>query len=464
MLGGGAIIGSHRIVAKLGEGGMGVVYVGEHTLLGRKAAIKVLLPSLSANDEVVHRFFNEARAVGLISDPGIVQIFDFGYHTDGSAFIVMELLDGEPMDRRLGRIGRFGLDDCLRLVRMMCTSLGAAHAKGIVHRDLKPENIFLVPDPAAIGGERPKILDFGIAKLSGDTPGKLKTRTGMLMGTPVYMSPEQCRGAGDIDHRSDIYAIACVMFTMITGEPVFGGDASGELIAAHLREPPPLAASRVPGLPSIVDEILQRCLQKQPSSRFSSMAELAQALEIAEQAARPSGSAHVASNLAAMSARSAAAALPPGLTTLSGTSGQTEALARQPRRGRTGSLGLIAGAALLSGVIVAVVVHDGKDGGSPVAPAAPGDHAAAPPAVQAIMIDASISIDAHSATVADEPVVVAAVDAGIPDATLAGGIDAARPVPRRTTAAGNSAHQANPGEDHGNRSGSATRPSIDRGD
>jgi eukaryotic-like serine/threonine-protein kinase len=168
---------------------MGVVYLGEHTLLGRLAAIKVLLPALSANQEIVQRSFNEARAVAQIADPGIVQVYDFGQHTDGSAFIVMELLQGEPVDRRLARIGRFTPIDCLRLTALICRSLAAAHARGIVHRDLKPENLFIVGDPVVTGGERPKILDFGIAKLSSSEPGALKTRTGMMMGTPVYMSP-----------------------------------------------------------------------------------------------------------------------------------------------------------------------------------------------------------------------------------------------------------------------------------
>jgi eukaryotic-like serine/threonine-protein kinase len=194
----------------------------------------------------------------------------------------MELLEGEPMDKRLARIGRFGLIECLRLMRLICTSLGAAHAKGIVHRDLKPENIFIVGDPAVPGGERAKILDFGIAKLSVDEPGRLKTRTGALMGTPVYMSPEQCRGASDIDHRSDIYTMGCVMFTMLTGRPPFDGEA-GELFAAHLREPPPFASSRVPGLPGIVDQLLQQCLRKSPAERFPSMIELVQAIGFIEQ-------------------------------------------------------------------------------------------------------------------------------------------------------------------------------------
>ncbi len=271
-------IGAYNVLRKIGEGGMGAVYLGEHTLLGRKAAIKVLLPSLSADQAVVRRFFNEARAVTQISDPGIVQVFDFGYHTDGSAFIVMELLEGESMTTRLRRIGTLNVSDCVRLVRMTATSLAAAHAKGIVHRDLKPDNIFIVGDPAVTGGERPKILDFGIAKLSGDVPDMHKTRTGALIGTPVFMSPEQCRGAGQIDHLSDIYSLACVMFRLLTGRPPFVSQGSGEVIAMHLREPAPFAAAHVPELPDTVDLILQRCLQKNPAARFQSMTELAAAL------------------------------------------------------------------------------------------------------------------------------------------------------------------------------------------
>ena len=275
-------IGAYKILRKIGEGGMGAVYLGEHTLLGRTAAIKVLLPEFCHDDKIVRRFFNEARAVTQISDPGIVQVFDFG-QSDGSAFIVMELLEGESMSQRQRRIKRFSIPDCVRLIRMTCTSLAAAHAKGIVHRDLKPDNIFIVGDPAVTGGERPKVLDFGIAKLSGDVPEMHKTRTGALIGTPVYMSPEQCRGAGDVDHRSDIYSIACVMFKLLTGKPPFEGQGSGDVIAAHLREPAPFAAALVPDLPDMIDLILQRCLHKDPAQRFQSMTELAQALGQVEQ-------------------------------------------------------------------------------------------------------------------------------------------------------------------------------------
>jgi serine/threonine-protein kinase len=274
----GAVIGNYKIVRKLGEGGMGAVYLGEHALLGRKAAVKVLLPSLSSRADIVNRFFNEARAATSINDPGIVQIFDFGYHTDGSAFIVMEFLEGETLDARLHKLGRLPVSDALRITRQVASSLFAAHAQHIVHRDLKPENIFLVRDAEVNYGERPKILDFGIAKLSDDGSGKSKTRTGALMGTPVYMSPEQCRGSGELDHRSDIYALGCVLFHLIVGKPPFDMEGMGEILAAHLREPAPAPSSRSPGIPPEVDAIILHCLEKDPAARFQDMNELAGAI------------------------------------------------------------------------------------------------------------------------------------------------------------------------------------------
>jgi serine/threonine-protein kinase len=256
---------------------MGAVYLGQHTLLGRRAAIKVLLPALSARPDIVNRFFNEARAVTSISDPGIVQVFDFGYHSDGSAFIVMEFLEGEPLDQRLAKLRRFSVYEALRLCRQVATSLAAAHAQNIVHRDLKPENIFLVRDAEVASGERSKILDFGIAKLADD-PGKIKTHAGALMGTPVYMSPEQCRGLPEIDHRSDIYALGCVLFHLITGRPPFEGEGMGDIISAHIREPAPVPSSRAQGIPPTVDALLLRCLAKSPADRYQSMGELAAAI------------------------------------------------------------------------------------------------------------------------------------------------------------------------------------------
>src|SRR5690349_9246805 len=236
----GAILGSYRIVRKLGHGGMGTVWLAEHTLLGRRAAIKLLHPAYSAEPQSVRRFFNEARAATSIADPGIIQVFDFGRNELGVAYIVMEFLDGEPLDARLKRLGRLPLGAALRIIRQVATSLAAAHERGIVHRDLKPENVFLVRDPEVAGQERTKVLDFGIAKLASEGPGAVHTQTAVVMGTPRYMSPEQCRGAGKIDHRSDIYSLGCLLFHLVAGTPPFEGEGGGDVIAMHLREPAPV--------------------------------------------------------------------------------------------------------------------------------------------------------------------------------------------------------------------------------
>ena len=272
----GTLIGAYRILRPIGEGGMGMVYLAEHTQLGRRAALKVLHPMLSVRDEMVMRFFNEARAASAISDPGIVQIYDVGRHVDGCAYIVMELLEGEPLDRRLRRSGALQVAEAVRIIRQVANSLGAAHARGIVHRDIKPENIYMVPDAEVIGGERAKLLDFGIAKLVNDS--QMKTNTSAVMGTPAFMSPEQCRGAGRVDARSDVYSLGCVLFTLISGRPVFEADGGGEVIAMHLREPPPRLSSRVRNIPPALDELIARCLEKDPARRFSNASALAVAV------------------------------------------------------------------------------------------------------------------------------------------------------------------------------------------
>jgi eukaryotic-like serine/threonine-protein kinase len=481
----------YRVLNAIGEGGMGTVYLGEHTLLGRKAAIKVLLPELSANAEIVKRFFNEARAVTQIADPGIVQVFDFGHHTDGSAFIVMELLEGEPMARRLERIGRFGVSECVRLMRMICTSLAAAHAQGIVHRDLKPDNIFIVRDLAVVGGERAKLLDFGIAKLSGDEPDKLKTRQGVLMGTPVYMSPEQCRGRGEVDHRADIYAMGCVMFTMLTGRPPFPGEGTGELILAHVGEPPPLAAAHVPELPDAVDEILQKCLRKAPAERFQSMTELVAALGFDEHAAPRSAHAGEPAGPAPAPLRElqtptirlrkgGSTPVPAPPDTLSGTtvnsaSGQTSVLTLAPgpraRLRRRWAAGVLTGALVLAGAVVLVEVRGGAASqGGAAAPSPSGASAAeapAPSSAASSVIDAmpAPAAPAAPASTAAPAAPAAPEDAGVADAPpITVPIDATMGPPRRPRPAGNAPRQPGRGGDHASSAGSATPTAIDRGD
>jgi serine/threonine-protein kinase len=275
----GENLGSYRVIRKIGEGGMGAVYLAEHTLLQRKAAVKVLLPAFSNDEEVVQRFFNEAKATNAIAHPAIVQVFDVGNLKDGRAYLIMEFLEGESLDSRLKRLGRLSVLDALRVTVHCASALAAAHQAGIVHRDLKPENIFLIPDPQVEGGERAKVLDFGIAKLTDDRQsGSVKTRTGSVMGTPTYMAPEQCRGAGEIDHRADIYALACVLFHLLCGRPPFVGQGLGDILVAQMREPAPWARNFNPEVPAGVDEALQRALAKAPEARFASMAEFAAAL------------------------------------------------------------------------------------------------------------------------------------------------------------------------------------------
>ncbi len=279
-------IGQYRILRKIGAGGMGMVFLGEHLLIQRRAAIKTLQPSLSRQPEIVERFFNEARATSAISDPGIVQIFDVGYHVDGTAYIVMELLEGEGLADRLDRLGTLPIPSALRIARQVASSLAAAHAKDIVHRDLKPENIFLIHDAEAQGGERTKLLDFGICAVGGAPETAAPPET--MIGTPVYMSPEQCRGGENGDPRSDVYGLGCVLFQMLTGKAPFERDSLRAVIRAHLAEEPPLVSSLRAETPPVVDELVRRCLAKAPEDRFASMTELGAAIEHA--LARLSGS------------------------------------------------------------------------------------------------------------------------------------------------------------------------------
>jgi serine/threonine-protein kinase len=268
----GTKVGNYKLVKQLGAGGMGVVYAAEHELMGKKAAVKLLLPELSANQEIVQRFFNEAKAATKIQHPGIVDVYDFGYHASGHAYIVMEFLQGESLTDLLKKGLQFGR--VVDISWQLASALGAAHKRGIVHRDVKPDNVFVVPDPATPTGDRVKVLDFGIAKLSAEDNVSMKTRTGTVMGTPVYMSPEQCRGSGEIDHRSDIYAMGCIMYEMACGQPPFVRNGFGELITAHIIEEPELISSINPSVPASFEAIVMKTLEKDPAARYQHMSEV----------------------------------------------------------------------------------------------------------------------------------------------------------------------------------------------
>jgi serine/threonine protein kinase len=207
-------IGPYRVIRQLGKGGMGVVYEAVHDAIERRVAIKVLHPEYAKDRETAARFFNEARAVNRIEHPSLVQISDYGHTGEGTAYLIMEFLRGESLADRLDRLRaagqRLAVTEVVRITWQIADALRAAHAKQIVHRDLKPGNLMLVRDPIAPGGERVKVLDFGIAKLMEN--GTRRTSTGAVMGTPLYMSPEQCRGAGEVDERSDVYSLGAMLY------------------------------------------------------------------------------------------------------------------------------------------------------------------------------------------------------------------------------------------------------------
>jgi serine/threonine-protein kinase len=367
----GTQVGAYRVLQQIGQGGMGSVWLAEHTMLGRRAAIKLLHPMYTVRPDIVTRFFNEARAATAIADPGIVQIFDFGHHVDGTAYIAMEMLDGEPLDHRLRRLVRLPIVDALRVMRQVASTLGVAHARGIVHRDLKPENVFLVRDPEVFGGERAKILDFGIAKLTTDS--NIQTHTSTVMGTPAYMSPEQCRGAGRVDQRSDVYSLGCMLFALLTGGPPFEADGGGEVIAMHLREPPLPPSRRLHGIPPALDALVLRCLAKDPAQRPASGTELAAA--IGEQLGAASNPGWPASGASGFPPSRAIAG---AQTTLSAASGVTHP--GRPGKSRVAVFAAL-GALVVGGGIAAAVMARGRRaevaaGSGSATPAAP--HEAAP--------------------------------------------------------------------------------------
>jgi serine/threonine-protein kinase len=274
----GQTIGNYKITAKLGEGGMGVVFLAEHPVIGKKVAMKAIHPELSRNAEVVSRFMIEAKSVNQIGHEHIVDISDFGNTADGEFYFVMEYLQGQAMAERLKQVTKLPPAQALNIAAQVADALGASHDHGIIHRDLKPENIYLVARGA--NKDFVKVLDFGLAKLTGRGDEKVshKTRTGSVMGTPFYMAPEQCEGKASIDHRADIYSLGVILFEMLTGKVPFGGEGYGEIIVKHITTPAPSARSVVLELPASLDALLFRAMTKSPDHRFQSMAEFRDAM------------------------------------------------------------------------------------------------------------------------------------------------------------------------------------------
>ncbi len=280
----GEMVGEYRIEGKLGQGGFGAVFRAVHPLIGKPAAVKVLSRQFSSNPQMVSRFIAEARAVNQIGHKNIIDIFSFGQLTDGRQYYVMELLAGTPFDQYLAQHGRLTLAQSLPILRGVARAVDAAHAKGILHRDLKPENVYLVFDED--GGVSPKLLDFGLVKLVSEAgSGSHKTKTGTPMGTPYYMSPEQCRGK-DVDGRTDVYAFGAMIFEILTGEVPFNGDSAMDVLVKQMSADPPSVTTRVAGLPAEVDGAFRQMLAKDPGDRPRTLGE---ALELLARAVNGAG-------------------------------------------------------------------------------------------------------------------------------------------------------------------------------
>jgi serine/threonine-protein kinase len=274
----GERFGSFKAVKRLGAGTMGEVYLAEHQRINRSAAIKVLMPEWTRDAEAIRRLFIEARATSLIRHPGIVEIYDCDVHRNGRAYIVMEYLEGETLGHRIEREEALPWTSACLIGGRIAAAIGAAHERAIIHRDLKPDNVMLTSAGDRPGPAEVKVLDFGLAKLmTGDIFGGVGTLAGSLLGSPTYMSPEQCQ-AGPADHRSDVYSLGCMLFEMIAGRPPFPCDSVRKLLAAHRSEAAPELREWAPQVPARVSRLVARMLAKAPADRPQSMGEVGAAL------------------------------------------------------------------------------------------------------------------------------------------------------------------------------------------
>jgi eukaryotic-like serine/threonine-protein kinase len=281
---GTTIVGRYSVVKKLGEGGMGAVYLATHQVLEKQVALKVLHAEFARKTDLVERFMQEAKAASRIRHENVIDISDFGTTPEGLVFFAMELLHGHDLHEEVARARLAGQllpwSRSKRIFLQICAALQAAHGKGIIHRDLKPENVYLVEflgDPDFV-----KLLDFGIAKLTEVAEGDRKlTRTGMLFGTPEYMSPEQARGEPHVDARVDVYAMGCILFQLVTGRVPFEAENFMGVLSLHLTEPPPMIAAETfdrIGAPRALANVITKALEKDRNARWQSIEELANAV------------------------------------------------------------------------------------------------------------------------------------------------------------------------------------------
>ncbi|HAF21719.1 MAG TPA: hypothetical protein DCK93_02220 [Blastocatellia bacterium] len=284
----------YRIDERLSEGGMGTVYRGTHVLMEKTVAIKVLRPSLAADEKIVARFSREARAASRISHPHALSVTDFGEAEGGVVFLVMEYLSGKTLKEIIRQEGPMALPRAVEIIRQVGGALDAAHAEGVVHRDLKSDNIMLL---SSSGTDYAKVLDFGIAKIKereGDYDPGL-TAPNSVIGTPQYMSPEQCSQSPDIDARSDIYSLGVILYEMLVGHVPFTGESPTAIMLKHLQHPAPLVSDERKDVPPAVSRVVARAMEKRPEDRYKTVGELVEDFTIAagmEPAAVTSSASH----------------------------------------------------------------------------------------------------------------------------------------------------------------------------
>src|SRR5215204_5732642 len=277
---GTTLSGKYRIDERLNEGGMGTVYRATHVLMDKTVAIKVLRPALAADEKIVARFSREARAASRISHPNALSVTDFGEDENGNVFLVMEFLSGKTLKQFIRDEGPLPLSRVVDITRQIGDALNAAHAQGVVHRDLKSDNIMLLDTTA---GDHAKVLDFGIAKIN-EPEGKVDTNLtapNLVIGTPQYMSPEQCSQESEIDARSDIYSLGVILYEMLVGHVPFSGDSPTIVMMKHLQEPVPSVLEERNDVPASVGRVVARAMAKVPGHRYQNVADLIEDLSIA---------------------------------------------------------------------------------------------------------------------------------------------------------------------------------------